>query len=173
MELNSLWSVLIPGFFGWVLGILTNMITMSSARRTQKRDLARLLLAEISFNEGVVRKFNEFHEKISSGQQLKDDGGNPISIDLSNTEILDEQFSFSTFDATLDQHALFDQNLLAALHKFYRLLRQAEQFRKIAEKDTNPLTKKSWNLDLFRISGSAMNHSIEEKLIRRLEKLAK
>jgi hypothetical protein len=85
------------------------------------------------------------------------------------TEIVPGSFSFATFDATLDRQAYLDRELVDALHSFYRLLRQAEQFRQAASNDNAPQRRAGVLKDVFWSSAEALRVAREKDLVRRME----
>jgi hypothetical protein len=173
VELKQLWPILIAALFGWIAGIATNWITLNITRSTEKCDTARVLLSEVEFNDRRAKLFASFHARISSGQELKDKRGNPVPLDLSQSEILPGSFSFSIFDATLQRHAHFDRDLIDTLHTFYRLLRQAEQFREAAANDSTPQRRAGFLKEVLQSAAEAAKVVQDRQLVQRLKEASK
>jgi hypothetical protein len=173
MELKHLWPILIAAFLGWILAIVTNWISFKITRRTEKRDVARILLSEVKFNDRRAKAFASLHEDISSEQELKDEQGNQVTLDLSQAKIPPDSFSFSIFDATLQRHAHFDHDLIDALHTFYRMLRQAEQFREAAANDSAPQRRAGFLKHALWSMAEAAKVVQDRQLMQRLEKTSK
>ena len=87
--------------------------------------------------------------------------------------MLPGSFSFSTFDATLERQAYLDPDILNALHTFYRLLRQAEQFREAAATDTAPQRGAGFYKDVFWSAAEGAKVAREKNLLQRLEDSAR
>ena len=174
MEGKKLWSVLVL-LAGWGLGIATSSITLSMTRRFEKRDVARVLLPEVQSNHSRAEVFARVNERLLSGQQLKDERGNPLP-DFSQAELLPGSFGFATFDATLGRQGYFDRDLLEALHAFYGLLRQAEQFREAAASANAsrcPDLRTGLLKNVFESAAEAAKVAQEKNIARRLEETAR
>lgn len=176
MEGKKLWSVF-PLLATFALGIAATVITLTITRCYEKHDVARLLLSEVQFNDARAQIFRGLHERLSSGQELKDVQGNPIPLDsFLQAELLPGSFSFSTFDATLMRQAYFDRDLMDTLHEFYRRLRQAEQFREAAASANTsrcPDLRTGLLKNVFESAAQAATLAQEKNLVRRLEEIAR
>ena len=173
MEAKALWA-LVGVVLGSVLSFAGMLATNRINRCTERRDVARLLVSEVRFNDSRAIAFANVHERLSSGQELKDVQGNPIPLDrFLEAELLPGSFSFSTFDATLMRQAYFDRELMEPLQEFYRLLRQAEQFREAATSHDAPQLRAGFLKDVFESAAEAVKVAQEKNLAGRLEETSR
>jgi len=174
VEGKKLWSVF-PLLATFALGIAATVITLTITRCYEKRDVARVLLPEVQSNRSRAEVFARVNERLLSGQQLKDERGNPLP-DFSQAELLPGSFGFAAFDATLGRQGYFDPDLLEALHAFYGLLRQAEQFREAAASPNAsrcPDLRAGLLKNVFESGAAAAKVAEEKNIARRLEEIAR
>jgi hypothetical protein len=66
VQSKEIWHLVIGAVIGWVTSIATNWISLKMTAAAEKRNVSRILISEVQFNDSRAKVFAKVNEQLSS-----------------------------------------------------------------------------------------------------------